>query len=142
MAERNSKLNRRVIAADKVSRRVIASYKDYITAADALGLGHKYAFQSVEYRRVPRDGMFFLRYEDEFDPHEEFTGYRAMPIYMAKNGRLRCFYTTHEAEAATGIGRRVLCRYVRDGEGLGFKWGKVTKGVDALIEELGGKRDG
>lgn len=142
MDARHVNMSRPVVVVDQITRKVLARHENYVEAADALDLTHKHAQQIATRHYVPKCGYYLIRYEDEFDPLEDFGHRVTTPIYMAKNGRLRCFYNTKEANEATGIPFKELWEFVREGEGLGFKWGRVTRGVDALIEELGGKQNG
>lgn len=92
---------RAVVMVDKRIRKVFRRFDSAAEASRALGKKRKDVSHSCKHRRLgPED--YYFRYEDDFDPNEDFTGKVNCPCYTEHRftGEKRWFPTRRACEEA------------------------------------------
>lgn len=68
-----------IVKAHKGTRQIKARYPSFAAAAAENGMDGS-AIKRLCWRKTLPEGAYFFRYADEYDPAEDFTGKRNVPV--------------------------------------------------------------
>ena len=114
---------RPVVMVDKQTRQVIKRFKSVAEAARFDGTCHEVMKAKCENRRLTRLWHYF-RYEEDFDPDEDFTGRINCPVLVldVDTGRVSFYPSRHVMAKETGFSVESIHSAVENGWKLDFQF--------------------
>ena len=111
---------RAVLLVDKRTRKVLRRFNSAAEASRAFGKKYDEVSRTCRLRRLGTKD-YYLRYEDDFDPNEDFTGKVNCPCYTVNllTGENRWFPTRRACEEAYFVSRTTAHKSIAYGSYLG-----------------------
>lgn len=109
-------IKRPVVIAHKRTREIIKRFETTKEAAESFGNSRDGFIKSCKARGLS-DSFWYARYEDEFDPDEDFTGRSNCPaaVIDLETRRVFWFPTRYAAADFMGVSRSYISQAVRKG---------------------------
>lgn len=109
-------MSRPILKIDKCTREVVKRFSSSVEAAKWHGTDNRNLLRICDSKTLPNE-WWYLRFEDEFDPDEDFSGRRGCPVVTRNiaTGEETWFPSRVVCAEELGVDYRAICRGVRDG---------------------------
>ena len=122
-------MKRPVVMAHKRTREIIKRYESVTEAAEDFGFSH-FKMSKLCRRRSLSGSFWYVRFEDEFDPDEDFTGKPHCPAVLieVETKRALWFPTRYAAADFLGVDRSYIGAAIRLGRTIDYRFRVASAG--------------